>query len=94
MFIVPLFTIAKYEHSQDASLPTNGFRKRGIYAQWNFTQRQRRMKFCHSQVNGWNWNLARLRRPKIICYPSDADFRPKTNAVIFLDMGHMLRKNM
>jgi hypothetical protein len=23
-------------------------------AQWNFTQLHKRMKFCHSQVNGWN----------------------------------------
>jgi hypothetical protein len=30
---------------------------------------------------------ARLRRPKIICSPSYADYRPKTNAVILLDMG-------
>jgi hypothetical protein len=35
--------------------------------------------------------LARLRRPKIACSPSYADYRPKTNAVIFLDMGHTLR---
>jgi hypothetical protein len=31
------------------------------------------------------------RRPKIICSPSYANVRPKTNAVIFLDMVHMLR---
>jgi hypothetical protein len=35
--------------------------------------------------------LARLRRPKIICSPSYADFRPKTNAVILLDRGYTLR---
>jgi hypothetical protein len=35
--------------------------------------------------------LARLRRTKIACSPSYADFRPKTNAVILLDMGHTLR---
>jgi hypothetical protein len=52
------------------------------------------MKFCHLQVNGWNWRtssdakLARLRKPKIICSPSYADYKPKTNAVILL---HMLR---
>jgi hypothetical protein len=28
---------------------------------------------------------------KIVCSPSYADFRPKTNAVILLDMGHVLR---
>jgi hypothetical protein len=30
----------------------NGLRECGIYIQWNFTQPQRRMRFCHSQVNG------------------------------------------
>jgi hypothetical protein len=35
--------------------------------------------------------LARLRRPKITCSPSYVDYRPKTNAVISLDMGHTLR---
>jgi hypothetical protein len=35
--------------------------------------------------------LARLRRPKIACSPSLVDYRPKTNAIILLDMGHTLR---
>jgi hypothetical protein len=35
--------------------------------------------------------LARLRRPKIACSPSSADYRAKTNAVTLLDMGHTLR---
>jgi hypothetical protein len=35
--------------------------------------------------------LARFRRPKIICSPSYVDFRPKTNAVILLEIGHTLR---
>jgi hypothetical protein len=35
--------------------------------------------------------LARLRRPKITCSPSYADYKPKTNAVIILDVGHTLR---
>jgi hypothetical protein len=35
--------------------------------------------------------LAKLRRPKIACSPSYADFSSKTNAVILLDMGHTLR---
>jgi hypothetical protein len=43
-----------YGNSQDAPQLTNGLRKCGIYTQWNFTQPQRRMKFCHLQVNGWN----------------------------------------
>jgi hypothetical protein len=35
--------------------------------------------------------LFKLRRPKISCSPSYADCRPKTNAVILLDMGHTLK---
>jgi hypothetical protein len=55
------------------------------------------MKFCHLQINGWNCRtlssakLARFRGPKIVCSPSYADFRLKTNAVILLDMDHTLR---
>jgi hypothetical protein len=58
------------------------------------------MKFCHSQVNGWNWRtsskmkLARLTKTKIACFPSYVDYRPKTNAAILLDMGHTLRGKM
>jgi hypothetical protein len=36
--------------------------------------------------------VARLRRLKITCSPSYADYRPKTNAVILLDMDHTLRE--
>jgi hypothetical protein len=49
------------------------------------------------QVNGWNLRtssktkLTSLRRPKIACSPSYADYRPEISAVIFLDMGHALR---
>jgi hypothetical protein len=74
----------------------NGLKKCGICTLWNFTEPQRRMKFCHSRVNGWNWRtssqakLAKLRRPKIICCLSYVGFRPETNAIILLDMGHTL----
>jgi hypothetical protein len=32
----------------------NGLRKCGIYTEWNFTQPQRKMKFCYLHENGWN----------------------------------------
>jgi hypothetical protein len=35
--------------------------------------------------------LGRSSRPKITCSPSYADYRPKRNAVIVLDMGYTLR---
>jgi hypothetical protein len=34
---------------------------------------------------------ARLRRPKIICSPSYADFRSRANAAMWVDLGHTLR---
>jgi hypothetical protein len=52
------------------------------------------MKFCHSQVNEWNWRtssqvkLVRLRRPKAACSPSYADYRSTTNAALLWDTGH------
>jgi hypothetical protein len=35
--------------------------------------------------------VSQAQRAKIICSPSFVDFRPKTNAVTLLDMGHTLR---
>jgi hypothetical protein len=35
--------------------------------------------------------LSRLRRPKIACFLSYVDYRPETNAVVLLDMGHTLK---
>jgi hypothetical protein len=55
------------------------------------------MKFCHSQVNGWNWRLSssvklvKLGRSKTASSLLHADYRPKTHAVILLDTGHTLR---
>jgi hypothetical protein len=59
-----------YGNSQGAPQLMNELRKCGIYIQWNFIQSQRRMKFCHLQVNGWNWTtsyyvkLFRFRKPR------------------------------
>jgi hypothetical protein len=49
---------SSYGNSQDAPLLMNRLRKCGIYTQSNFTQPQRKMKFFHSQVNGWNWRTS------------------------------------
>jgi hypothetical protein len=38
-----------------------------------------------------NVKLVRLRRPKIACSPSYVYYRPKTSAVILLDMDHTLK---
>jgi hypothetical protein len=58
MFIAVLFTIAKLWKQPRGPTTMNGLRKCGIYTQWNFIQPLRRMKFCHSQVNEWNWRMS------------------------------------
>jgi hypothetical protein len=35
--------------------------------------------------------VARLRRPKILCPASYVDFRSRANAAVLLDLGHTLR---
>jgi hypothetical protein len=35
--------------------------------------------------------LARIRTPKIVCSPSYADFRSRTNAAMLLDLDHTIR---
>jgi hypothetical protein len=32
--------------------------------------------------------LARFRKPKVSCSPPYVEYRPNTNAVILMDMGH------
>jgi hypothetical protein len=55
MFIAALFTIAKLWKQPRCPRLMNVLRKCDIDMQWNFIQPQRRMKFCHLQVNAWNW---------------------------------------
>jgi hypothetical protein len=84
-----------YGNSLDAPLLTNGLRKCGTYTQRNFIQPERRMKFCHSQVNGCNWRTVKFsegqaQKAKISCSPSYVDDILKTSAVI-LWTWHILR---
>jgi hypothetical protein len=121
MFIAALFTIPKLWKQPKCPTTAEWIKKMYLYTMEFYSATK---KFCHSQLDKWNWKtsslamlarlrrpkiicspsydfwssawltsslamLARLRRPKIICSPSYADFRPKTNAVILLDMVHM-----
>jgi hypothetical protein len=47
-------------------------------------------KWMEWRTSSWV-RLARLRRPKIVCSPSYADFRSTANTAMLLDLGHMLR---
>jgi hypothetical protein len=35
--------------------------------------------------------VSQLRRPKILCSPSYADFRSRANTAMLLDLGHITR---
>jgi hypothetical protein len=43
------------------------------------------MKFCHLQVNGWNWRIssevssAKLRKPRAAFFLSYVEYKPNTN---------------
>jgi hypothetical protein len=54
MFIAVLFTIAKLWKQPRCPTTDKWIKKMWFYVEWDFTQPQRRMKFCHLQVNGWN----------------------------------------
>jgi hypothetical protein len=62
----------------------------GIYSA---TKKNEIFSFANKWVELENIILskARLKRPKIACSPSYADYRLKINLVIFLDLGHTLR---
>jgi hypothetical protein len=55
MFIAALFKIAKLWKQPRCPTAGKWIKKMWYLYTWNFTQPQRGMKFCHSQVNGWNW---------------------------------------
>jgi hypothetical protein len=57
-FLAALFTTAKLWKQPRCLTTDKWIRKCGIYTQWNFTQPQRKMKLCHSQVSGWNWRTS------------------------------------
>jgi hypothetical protein len=55
MIFGALLTTAKLRKQPRCPI-TDGLRKCGTYTQWNFIQPEA-MKFCHSQVNEWNWRV-------------------------------------
>jgi hypothetical protein len=57
MFIAVLFTIAKL-WKQPRCPTTDEWNKKMWYLYTKEFYSQRRMKFCHLQVNGWNWRIS------------------------------------
>jgi hypothetical protein len=55
MFIAALLTIPKRWKQPRCPATDEWIKKMWCLTQWNFTRTQKRMKFCHSQENGRNW---------------------------------------
>jgi hypothetical protein len=95
MFIAALLTIANYGSRQDVPLLMNGLRKCCIYTQWNFNHKEEWNFVIHKNGNGEHhlkksYSGSESQKSHSLSY---ADYRPKTNAEILRDMGHILREN-
>jgi hypothetical protein len=96
MFIAALLTVSKL-WKQPRCPTTDQWIKKMWYLYKEFysvTKKNEILLFARKWMELENIilsKLARLRRTKIICSPSYADYRPKTNAVKLLDNGHILR---
>jgi hypothetical protein len=97
MFIAALFTIVKLWKQPRCSTPDKWIKKMSYLYTMEFysaTKKNENLSFAGKWMELENIVLSevsQLRRPKITCSPSYVDYRPKTNAVILLDIGHTLR---
>jgi hypothetical protein len=95
LFIAALFTIAKLW--KQPRCPTTGeWIKKMCYLytiEFYSATKNEILSFASKWMELENIILSKvsqIRRPKIICSFSYMDYRPKTNAVILLDMDHTL----
>jgi hypothetical protein len=97
MFIAALFTIAKL-WKQSRCPTTDKWIKKMWYLYtmefYSATKNNENLSFVNKWMELENTILSTVsqtQRPNIACSPSYVDYRPKTNAIIVLDMGHTLR---
>jgi hypothetical protein len=96
MFIAALFTIAKLWKQPRHPTTYEWIKKMWYLYTMEFysdAKKNEILSFASKWMELENIILSevRLKRPKIIHSPSNADFRAKANAVILLDMGHTLK---
>jgi hypothetical protein len=58
MFIAALFTIAKLWKKPRCPITDEWVKKMWYLYSMEFYSATKRMKFCHSQLNGWNWRTS------------------------------------
>jgi hypothetical protein len=97
LFIAALVTIAKLWKQPRCSTIDEWIKKMWYLYTMEFysaTKKNSVLSFANKWMELENIILSEVsqaQRPKITCSPSYVDYRPKTNAVILLDMGHTLR---
>jgi hypothetical protein len=98
MFIAVLFTITKLWKQPRCPTMDEWIKKMWYLYTMEFYSAMKKnemLLFSSKQMELENVILnevIRLRRPKIVCSPSYANFRSRANAAMLLDMGHMLRR--
>jgi hypothetical protein len=97
MFIVALFTIAELWKQPRCPTTDKWIKKMWYLYTMEFYAAMKRNKIL-SFTSKWMEleniilsEVSQLRRPKIICSPSYADFRSRANAAMRLDLCHMIR---
>jgi hypothetical protein len=98
MFIAALFTIAKL-WKQPRCPTTDEWTKKMWYLYtmefYSVTKKNAILSFASKWMELENIiisDVSQAQRSKIVCSPSYVDYRPKTNAIILLDMGHILKR--
>jgi hypothetical protein len=96
MFIAALFIVAKLLKHPRCPIIDEWIKKMWYLYTMEFysaTKNNEILSFASKWMELENHILSEVSQAQkeIICSPSYADFRPKTNAVMSLDMGHTLR---
>jgi hypothetical protein len=94
MFIAALFTLAKLWKQQRYPTSDEQIKKMWyLYTRefYSVTKKNGILSIAGKWMDPENIILSevRLKKPKIACSPSYADYRPKTNAGILLDTGQL-----
>jgi hypothetical protein len=97
MFIAALFTIAKLWKQPRCPTTDERIKKMWYLYTMEFYSAMKKneiLSFTSKWMELENIILSKVsqaQKTKIVCSPSYVDFRPKTNAIILLDIGHTLR---
>jgi hypothetical protein len=91
MFIAALFTIAKLWKQPRCLTIDEWIKKMWYLYTMEFYSAMKNNEILSFAGKWMELENIILRRPKIVCFPSYADFRSWGNAAMWLDLDHMTR---